>query len=45
MISNMLDLLINQLPNWELAAAISTVLLAAVLVANAFSARLRNRLG
>ena len=27
MIANMLDLLINRLPRWELAAAISTVLL------------------
>lgn len=43
MISNMLDLLINQLPNWELAAAISTVLLAAVLLANALGNRLRAR--
>jgi putative spermidine/putrescine transport system permease protein len=27
MIANMLDLLINRMPRWELAAAISTVLL------------------
>ena len=31
MIANMLDLLINRLPRWELAAAISTVLLALTL--------------
>lgn len=31
MISNMLDVLINTLPRWELAAAISTLLLAATL--------------
>ncbi|MCC7273025.1 MAG: ABC transporter permease [Alphaproteobacteria bacterium] len=31
MIANMLDVLINTLPRWELAAAISTVLLAATL--------------
>lgn len=31
MIANMMDLLINRLPRWELAAAISTVLLAATL--------------
>ena len=31
MISNMLDILINQMPRWELAAAISTLLLAATL--------------
>ena len=45
MISNMLDLLINQLPNWELAAAISTVLLVAVLVATGIGSRLRARSG
>ena len=41
MIANMLDLLINQLPNWELAAAISTLLLllaSGCWSANAFSA-------
>jgi ABC-type spermidine/putrescine transport system permease subunit I len=43
MLSNMLDLLINQLPNWELAAAISTVLLVLVLCFNALSAALRER--
>lgn len=43
MVANLLDLLINQLPNWELAAAISTVLLAAVLGANALSGWLRHR--
>jgi len=43
MLSNMLDLLINQLPNWELAAAISTVLLVLVLAFNALSAALRER--
>lgn len=32
MISNMLDLLVNQQPNWELAATISTVLLGVTLV-------------
>lgn len=31
MISNMLDILINRMPRWELAAAISTILLAATL--------------
>ena len=31
MISNMLDILINQMPRWELAAAISTLLLAVTL--------------
>jgi ABC-type spermidine/putrescine transport system permease subunit I len=31
MIANMLDLLINQIPSWELAAAISTVLLLVTL--------------
>jgi len=32
MIANMLDLLINQMPNWELASALSVVLLALTLV-------------
>jgi putative spermidine/putrescine transport system permease protein len=32
MIANMLDLLINRLPRWELAAAISTILLMVTLV-------------
>jgi len=32
MIANMLDLLVNQQPDWELASVISTVLLAATLV-------------
>jgi putative spermidine/putrescine transport system permease protein len=32
MIANMLDLLINRLPRWELAAAISTILLIVTLV-------------
>jgi len=32
MIANMLDLLVNQQPDWELASAISTVLLGATLV-------------
>jgi putative spermidine/putrescine transport system permease protein len=32
MIANMLDLLINRLPRWELASAISVVLLAATLL-------------
>jgi putative spermidine/putrescine transport system permease protein len=32
MIANMMDLLINRLPRWELAAAISTVLLVVTLV-------------
>jgi ABC-type spermidine/putrescine transport system permease subunit I len=31
MVANLLDILINQLPNWELAAAISTLLLVVVL--------------
>ena len=32
MIANMLDLLVNQQPDWELASAISTVLLGATLI-------------
>jgi putative spermidine/putrescine transport system permease protein len=32
MIANMLDLLINQMPNWELASALSVVLLALTLL-------------
>ncbi len=32
MIANMLDLLINEMPNWELASTISVVLLAATMV-------------
>jgi len=32
MIANMLDLLINQMPNWELASSLSVVLLALTLV-------------
>lgn len=31
MIANMLDLLINEMPNWELASTISVVLLVATL--------------
>lgn len=36
MIANMLDLLINQMPDWELASSISVVLLALTLVLFAF---------
>ena len=43
MIANMLDLLINQLPDWELAATISTVLLVVVLSCYSMSRWLRNR--
>ena len=41
MVANMLDTLINQVPRWELAAAISTVLMAAVIGLYAVSQRLR----
>ena len=41
MVANMLDTLINQVPRWELAAAISTVLMAAVIGLYAVSHRLR----
>lgn len=43
MVANMLDTLINQVPRWELAAAISTVLMAAVIGLYAVSHRLRPR--
>ena len=41
MVANMLDTLINQVPRWELAAAISTVLMAAVIGLYTVSQRLR----
>jgi putative spermidine/putrescine transport system permease protein len=41
MVANMLDTLINQVPRWELAAAISTVLIGAVIGLYAMSHRLR----
>ncbi len=40
MIANMLDLLINQMPNWEFASAISVLLLAATLLLFALYLRL-----
>lgn len=40
MIANMLDLLINQMPSWELASAISTLLLAVTLLLFVFYLRL-----
>jgi ABC-type spermidine/putrescine transport system permease subunit I len=43
MIANMLDLLINRLPRWELAAAISTVLLALTLACYAAYRRIGAR--
>jgi putative spermidine/putrescine transport system permease protein len=43
MIANMLNLLINHLPNWELASTISTVLLVVVLSLYSMSRWLRNR--
>ena len=43
MIANMLDLLINHLANWELASAISTVLLVVVLSFYSMSRWFRNR--
>ena len=43
MVANLLDLLINQLPNWELAATISTVLLVVVLSCYGVSRWLRER--
>ncbi|RTZ44417.1 ABC transporter permease [Candidimonas sp. SYP-B2681] len=42
MIANMLDLLINQMPSWELASSISVVLLAFTLLLFAFYLRLAN---
>ena len=45
MIANMLDLLINRLPRWELAAAISTVLLALTLACYAGYRRVGGRSG
>lgn len=39
MIANMLDLLINQMPNWELASTISVVLLAFTMILFAFYLR------
>lgn len=39
MIANMLDLLINQMPNWELASTISVVLLALTMILFAFYLR------
>jgi putative spermidine/putrescine transport system permease protein len=43
MIANMMDLLINRLPRWELAAAISTVLLVTTLALYGIYARLSAR--
>ena len=43
MIANMLDLLINRLPRWELASAISTVLLVLTLACYAASRRVGAR--
>ncbi|WP_140839640.1 ABC transporter permease [Variovorax guangxiensis] len=40
MVANMLDLLVNHLPNWELASTISTVLLGVTLVLFAMYLRL-----
>lgn len=40
MVANMLDLLINQMPNWELASAISALLLVATLLLFALYLRL-----
>jgi ABC-type spermidine/putrescine transport system permease subunit I len=41
MVANMLDTLINQVPRWELAAAISTLLMAGVIGLYTASRRLR----
>jgi putative spermidine/putrescine transport system permease protein len=41
MVANMLDTLINQVPRWELAAAISTLLMAVVIGLYVMSRRLR----
>lgn len=43
MIANMIDLLVNRMPRWELAAALSTVLLLATFVCYAFYQRLARR--
>jgi len=43
MIANMMDMLINKLPRWDLAAAISTVLLVVTLVAYAAYRRVAAR--
>jgi putative spermidine/putrescine transport system permease protein len=43
MVANLLDLLINQMPDWELASAIATVLLALIVVVQAFASGLRRR--
>jgi ABC-type spermidine/putrescine transport system permease subunit I len=43
MIANMIDILINRMPRWELAAALSTVLLLATFVCYAFYLRLSRR--
>ena len=40
MIANMIDMLINRLPRWELAAALSTVLLVATFVCYALYLRI-----
>ena len=43
MIANMIDLLINRMPRWELAAALSTVLLLSTFVCYAFYLKLSKR--
>ena len=43
MVANLLDLLINQMPDWELASAIATVLLALIIVVQALASGLRRR--
>ncbi|MDN8617472.1 ABC transporter permease [Variovorax ginsengisoli] len=43
MVANMLDLLVNHLPNWELASTISTVLLGVTLVLFVMYLRLTTR--
>jgi ABC-type spermidine/putrescine transport system permease subunit I len=45
MIANMLDLLINRLPRWELASAISLVLLVLTLLLHALYSRLAHKAG
>lgn len=42
MLVNMLDLLVNRMPNWPLAAALSVLLLAATLMLYAGSRRIKN---
>jgi putative spermidine/putrescine transport system permease protein len=45
MIANMLDLLINRLPRWELASAISLVLLVLTLLLHLLYSRLAHKAG